>query len=86
MNANNLKRDQIKAAMLDVLRGIAPEIEAGEIKDAQALRRQVDLDSMDWLNFLIGLNQRLGLRIEEADYARLATLDNLLDYALARLG
>lgn len=85
MNATHLKRDQIKAAMLDVLHGIAPEIEAGEIDDAQALRRQVDLDSMDWLNFLIGLNQRLGLRIDEADYARLGTLDALLDYAQQRL-
>lgn len=78
-------RDQLRTAMLDVLRGIAPEIEAGEIDDAQALRRQVDLDSMDWLNFLIGLNQRLGLRIEEADYARLGTLNDLLDYAQLRL-
>lgn len=58
-------RDRLRAAMLEVLRGIAPEIEAGEIDDAQALRRQVDLDSMDWLNFLIDLNQRLGLRIED---------------------
>lgn len=71
--------------MLEVLGGIAPEIEAGAIDDAQALRRQVDLDSMDWLNFLIGLNQGLGLRIEEADYARLGTLNELLDYAQQRL-
>ena len=78
-------RDQLRAGMLEVLRGIAPEIEADEIDDAQALRRQVDLDSMDWLNFLIGLNQRLGLRIEEADVARLATLSDLLDYAQQRL-
>ena len=78
-------RDRLRAAMLEVLRGIAPEIEAGEIDDAQALRRQVDLDSMDWLNFLIDLNQRLGLRIEEADYARLVSLGDLLDYAQQRL-
>ena len=81
----NPARDQLRAAMLEVLRGIAPEIEAGEIDAAQSLRRQVDLDSMDWLNFLIGLNQRLGLRIEEADYARLASLNDLLDVAQARL-
>lgn len=81
----SLTRDQLRTAMLEVLGGIAPEIEAGAIDDAQALRRQVDLDSMDWLNFLIGLNQGLGLRIEEADYARLGTLNELLDYAQQRL-
>lgn len=81
----NPARDHLRSGMLEVLRGIAPEIEADAIDDAQALRRQVDLDSMDWLNFLIGLNQRLGLRIEEADYARLGTLNELLDYAQQRL-
>ena len=81
----NPARDRLRAEMIEVLRGIAPEIEASEIDDAQALRRQVDLDSMDWLNFLIGLNQRLGLRIEEADYARLVSLGDLLDYAQQQL-
>jgi acyl carrier protein len=41
---------------------------------------------MDWLNFLIGLHQRLGVNIPEADYAQLVTLDNVLDYLQARLG
>lgn len=37
------------------------------------------------LNFLIGLHQRLGVNIPEADYAQLVTLDNVLDYLQARL-
>ena len=41
---------------------------------------------MDWLNFLIGLHQRLGINIPEADYARLVTLDNVLDYPQVKLG
>ena len=39
------------------------------------LREQVDLDSMDWLNVILGLHQRFGVDIPEADYARLVTLD-----------
>ena len=78
-------REQLKTAALQVLRGIAPEVEPGDIEPATPLRYQVDLDSMDWLNFLIGLHQRLGVNIPESDYAQLVTLDNVLDYLQARL-
>lgn len=44
------------------------------------MRDQVDLDSMDWLNFLAGLHQRLSVDIPEADYRKLTTLDALVPY------
>jgi acyl carrier protein len=78
-------RQALKASALEILRSIAPEVEPGEIEPSRPLRKQVDLDSMDWLNFLIGLHQRLGVNIPEADYAQLVTLDNVLDYLQARL-
>lgn len=81
----SMDREQLRAVALNVLRGIAPEVEPAGIEPATPLRQQVDLDSMDWLNFLIGLHQRLGVNIPEADYARLVTLDNVLDYLQARL-
>ncbi|MDO8653937.1 MAG: phosphopantetheine-binding protein [Undibacterium sp.] len=70
----------------DILHSIAPEIEAAEIDLTQALRQQVDLDSMDWLNFLLGLHERLGVDIAESDYIRLISLNDVVDYIQARLG
>lgn len=67
-------------AVVEVLRTIAPEVEAAAIDNRLALRHQVDLDSMDWLNFLIGLQQRFGVEVPESDYARLVSLDDLLNY------
>lgn len=81
----SMDREQLKATALAVLRGIAPEVDPDDIAPGTPLRNQVDLDSMDWLNFLIGLHQRLGVDIPEADYAQLVTLDNVLDYLLQRL-
>lgn len=78
-------RETLKTTALDVLRSIAPEVGPDDIEPSRPLRQQVDLDSMDWLNFLIGLHQRLGVNIPEADYAQLVTLDNVLDYLQARL-
>ena len=40
---------------------------------------------MDWLNFLVALHERLKVEIPESDYARLATLDQTVDYLAAKL-
>ena len=81
----SMNREQLKTVALEVLRSIAPEVQASDIEPATPLRHQVDLDSMDWLNFLIGLHQKLNVNIPESDYAQLVTLDNVLDYQQARL-
>jgi acyl carrier protein len=44
------------------------------------LRDQLDLDSMDVLNLVVALHGTLGVEIPEADYPRLATLDDCVEY------
>ena len=70
----------LRMALLDTLRRIAPEVSPAELQADVPLRDQVDLDSMDWLNFLIALHGALGVDIPESDYAKLVTLDDLLGY------
>lgn len=65
---------------MSTLKSIAPEVEEGELVADRPLRDQVDLDSMDWLNFLVGLHERLKVEIPESDYMRLRTLNDLLGY------
>ncbi|MDP3616676.1 MAG: acyl carrier protein [Rhodoferax sp.] len=72
--------------VLTLLRSIAPEVEPEALELARPLRQQVDLDSMDWLNFLVGLHQSLGVEIAESDYSRLISLNDVVDYLQARLG
>jgi acyl carrier protein len=80
-----MDKDQLRTVVLATLTGIAPEVEADELRDDKPLRNQVDLDSMDWLNFLLGLHERLAVDIPEADYAKLITLGDILAYLEARL-
>jgi len=75
----------LRQTIVDTLRRIAPEV-AADLAPATPLRDQVDLDSMDWLNFLVGLHTKLGIDIPEADYAKLVTLDDLVAYAKRKLG
>lgn len=68
----------IRGEVLSVLTSIAPEVDADNIIDDELLRDQVDLDSMDWLNFLIGIHKRLNVDIPESDYASLRTLADVV--------
>ncbi|MDO8720140.1 MAG: phosphopantetheine-binding protein [Polaromonas sp.] len=76
---------QLRSTVVATLLSIAPEVDAALLSDNRPLRLQVDLDSMDWLNFLIGLSQQLKVEIAESDYGQLVTLKDLLDYLRARL-
>lgn len=80
-----MDRQGLRQVVISTLRTIAPEIEEDELTDAVPLRQQVDLDSMDWLNFLIGLHEKLKVDIPESDYQGLVTLKNVLDYLVDRL-
>jgi acyl carrier protein len=75
---------ELRANVFAELKKIAPELEEGDVAADRPLRDQVDLDSMDWLNFLIALHARFGVEIPEADYAGLDTLERLCAYLEAR--
>jgi acyl carrier protein len=80
-----VKPEELKSQVLAVLSTIAPELEPGELRADKPLRNQVDLDSMDWLNFLVALHERLKVDIPETDYAKLVTLDDLLSYLKSKM-
>jgi acyl carrier protein len=76
----------LRQTVFDTLCRIAPEVAPADLDPATPLRDQVDLDSMDWLNFLVGLHAALGVDIPEADYRKLVTLDDLLAYLRPKAG
>ena len=71
---------QTRAAVVAELLDIAPEIDEDELSDSELLRDQVDLDSMDWLNFLVRLHKRFEVDIPETQYASLRTINDLTAY------
>ena len=75
---------EIKAAIVGGLAQIAPESDPAELSPNENIRRALDIDSFDFLNFLIGLHEKLGVDIPEADYGKLNTLDEMVAYLAAR--
>ena len=59
---------------------IAPEYEGEEIEPASGFRDQFEIDSMDFLNFVIAMHEATGVDIPEADYPVLETLEGCVAY------
>ena len=79
-----MTRDEIKNTVLRILGGIAPEADLTQINPQLGFREQLDIDSMDFLNFAIGLSKELGVEVPEADYPKVASLDGCVEYVMEK--
>jgi acyl carrier protein len=71
----------IKRTLLDV----APDLEGEEIAPDETFANQFEIDSMDFLNFIIGLHKATGVEISEVDYPELTTLASATGYLQSRM-
>jgi acyl carrier protein len=75
-----MSKDEIRTVVMCILGEIAPEADLASIKPGVSFRDQLDIDSIDFLHFVIALHKELHLEIPEADYVKLATLDGAVQY------
>lgn len=76
--------DDLKRIVIEELTAIAPEFEPDDIDPEADLREDMDIDSMDFLNFVIALHKKLGVDIPEPDYPKLFTVNGAVDYLAAK--
>ncbi len=72
--------EAVLGQMYDVLATMAPDTDAHALARDRPLREQVDLDSFDFVNVVMALQERLGVDIPEADHGKLGTLDDIVAY------
>jgi acyl carrier protein len=75
-----MTQDEARSAVYRALSGVAPEADPEALLLDVPLREQLDIDSMDFLNFVIALHQTLKVDIPERDYPKLATLQGCMEY------
>ncbi len=80
-----MTREQIRTTVLTALSGVAPELDASTLDAKADLRDTLDLDSIDYLNFIVALHKATGVSVPEKDYRQLSTLDACIDYLAARM-
>lgn len=80
-----MSKDELNQLILNQLRGLAPEADLEDLRPHDDIRETLEIDSFDFLNFLIALNKEVGVEIPEKDYGKVNTLENLTAYLLARM-
>lgn len=81
-----MTRAELTRTVLEALTSIAPEVDPASIQGGTHLREALDLDSMDFLNVVVAIHERLGVDIPEADYPHFATLDGAVAYLARKTG
>jgi acyl carrier protein len=59
--------------------------EGKAIDPCKDLRDQIDIDSVDFLNFVLGLHKELGVDIPDADVPKITTLNGCIGYLVSRV-
>ncbi len=78
-----MNESEIRQVVVGIFSKIAPEIDYDEIDAEEDLRDEIDIDSMDFLNFIVALNEKIGIDIPEKDYGKLVSLNDILEYVKA---
>lgn len=81
-----MTREELRTAVLDALVSVVPEADPAAIRPTAPLREELDIDSMDFINFVVALHEAVGVDVPEADYGELSTLEACLSYLARRLG
>lgn len=77
--------NDLRAAVLAVLARIAPEADLDALPDDVDLREELDIDSIDFLNLMVGIYESLGVDVPEEDYPQCFTLAGCVAYLTPRL-
>jgi acyl carrier protein len=75
-----MKDQELKATIFKILRKIAPDIDPKVLEMDDNIREVFGIDSFDFLQFIIGLDDEFGIKTPEEDYGKITTLNALTTY------
>lgn len=79
-----MNEDEIKKIIFQLLKNIAPDTEPEKLNPDDDIRRTLEIDSFDALQFIVALDEYFGIQTPEEDYGKIATLKDLLQYIAAK--
>lgn len=80
-----MNQTEIEKIVFDILKRIAPDTEPEALKPGDSIREKLGIDSYDFLQFIVALDEQLLIAIPEEDYGKVASIGSLIDYLKARL-
>ena len=75
-----MNKASIKNTLIEILKKIAPEADFEQFSPDADMREELDIDSIDYYNFIVQIDEKFDIEIPEADYQKLDTLNNAVEY------
>ena len=79
-----MSETELKDIIFHLLKNIAPDTEPEKLKPDENIQKALDIDSFDYLQFIVALDEKLGIETPEEDYGKITTLAGLLTYLSAK--
>jgi len=80
-----LNNNEIIEVIQKSIQEVAPDVNALELNPEEDIRDDLDLDSMDFMNLIISVSKKTGVKIPESDYNQVQTLNAMVDYISSRI-
>lgn len=77
-----MNAQEAQALIIAELGNIAPEADYATLDHKSDLREALDIDSLDFLNFVAALHKKTGVNVPETDYRKLLTLEGAVKYLI----
>jgi len=75
-----MEATEVRQIVMDIIEDVALDEDLSNLDHSVALREQLDLDSMDFLDIVMELKKRHKIEVPQEDYPRLATMDSCVEY------
>jgi acyl carrier protein len=73
---------EIENIIYQSLKQIAPDTEPSSLSPDESIRETLNIDSFDYLQFIVSLDEKLAIEIPEQDYGKITTLRTLIEYII----
>lgn len=80
-----MKKEEIEKIIFSILKQIAPDTEPSELALNENIKETLGIDSFDFLQFIVSLDEKLNLEIPEQDYGKITTLSSLINYLIQNM-
>jgi len=80
-----MSKEKIREIIYNIIKDIAPDEDLSNLDDTKAIRDQIELDSMDFLDIVLELRKRYKVDVPEEDYPKLATINGCVEYLEPKL-
>lgn len=77
--------EEIKQILVQRLKSIAPDTEPSQLQPEDNIRQTLGIDSFDYLQFIVALDEQFRIQTPEEDYGKIQTLKELIEYVGARV-